>query len=222
MEHNNGIKPDATRPILVVHTAVSYDYSQGLGIGLVQRVACAKTGRTQNDILQPQQQGLKVGVEQFAASRRNPHRRADMIALLKALHLAMDTIKNRWPKTTAPTTVVILLGRPCKAVMETITHHIKHGPESYKSLQAPHRSTVKQIIKRIDKIRRVGFKVSVAMSDHHDSGVQIAAAKEAERRFKRACHDARKLVTQKARCSVVNNDVSFRLPIREKHAGNET
>ena len=121
-----------------------------------------------------------------------------MIALLQALNLANATIKNRWPRTAAPTTVVILLGRPCKEIMELITHHIEHGPESYTSLQSPHRSTVKHIIKRIHQIRHAGFKVSVNMSDHHHSDVQIAAAREAERRFKRACHEVRKLVTKKA------------------------
>lgn len=206
--------------MLVVHTAVCYDQCQGLGVGLVQRIACAKTGRTKSDILETQKQGLKVGREEFAASKRNPHRRADMVALLKALHLANATVKKRWPQTTAPTTVLILLGRPCQEVMDIITHHIEHGPESYKSLQDPHRSTVKQIIKRIHQIRGAGFKVSIQMSDHHDSGVQLAAAQEAERKFKRACHDACKLAAGIAKkpaptikCARIE-DTGLALPIR--------
>jgi hypothetical protein len=67
-----------------------------------------------------------------------------MLALLKALHLAYATVKKCWPQTAAPTTVLILLGQPCKEIMDIITHHIEHGPESYKSLQDPHRSTVKK------------------------------------------------------------------------------
>lgn len=226
MEDTQTIQLNSTRPILVVHTAVCYDQSQGLGVGLVQRVACAKTGRTKSDILETQKQGLKVGREEFAASKKNPHRKADMVALLKALQLAHATVKNRWPQSAAPTTVVILLGRPCNEIMEIITHHIEYGPESYKSLQDPHRSTVKQIIKRIHQIRGTGFKVSVSMSDHHDSGVQIAATCEAERRFKRACHDVRKVAVQKARDNVLtrtmkragDEDTSIKLPIREQHA----
>jgi len=220
MEDTKSTEPDASRSMLVVHTAVCYDQCQGLGVGLVQRVACAKTGRTKSDILETQKQGLKVGREEFAASKRNPHRRADMVALLKALHLANATVKKRWPQTTAPTTVLILLGRPCQEVMDIITHHVEHGPESYKSLQDPHRSTVKQIIKRIHQIRGAGFKVSVQMSDHHNSGVQLAAAQEAERKFERACHDARKLVTGIAMepaptsKSVQIGDAGLALPIR--------
>lgn len=118
-----------------------------------------------------------------------------MVALLKALHLANATVKKRWPETARPTTVLILLGRPCKEIMDIITHHIEHGPESYKSLQDPHRSTIKRIIKRIHQISNAGFKVSVQMSNHHDSGVQLAAAEAAERKFKRVCHDGRKLAT---------------------------
>jgi len=195
MENTRDTQLDAPRSILVVHTAVYYNPCQGLGVGLVQRVACAKTGKTKTDIMETQKQGVKVGREEFAASKKNQHARADMLALLKALHLARATIKKRWPETVAPTTVVILLGRPCKEIMEIITHHIEHGPESYKSLQNPHRSTVKQIIKRIHQIRGAGFKVSVNMSDHHDSAVQIAAAQVAARKFGRVCRDARKLAT---------------------------
>jgi hypothetical protein len=197
MDHIQSAQSDSTRSILVVHTAVCYGQCQGLGVGLVQRVACAKTGKTRNDVLESQTQGVKVGCEEFAASRKNPHRRADILALLKALHLAHATVKKRWPQTASPTTVLILLGRPCKEIMDIITHHIEHGPESYKFLQDPHRSTVKRIIKRIYQIRNAGFKVSVQMSNYHDSGVQLAAAKEAERRFKRVCHDARKVATRR-------------------------
>lgn len=195
MEDTQTTQLNSTRSVLVVHTAACYHQCQGLGVGHVQRVACAKTGRTKSDVLETQKRGLKFRREQFAASKRNPHTRADMVALLQALHLAQDTVKKRWPQTVAPTTVVILLGRPCKEIMDTITHHIEHGPESYKSLQDPYRSTVRRIIKRIHQIRNTGFKVSVTMSDHHDSGVQLAAAREAERKFKRACHDARKFAT---------------------------
>jgi BarA-like signal transduction histidine kinase len=90
-----------------------------------------------------QKQGMKVGFKGFAALKKKPHRRADMIALLQALDLANATVKNSWPQNAATTTVVIMLGRPCKELMDIIIHHIEHGPESYKSLQAPHRSTVK-------------------------------------------------------------------------------
>jgi hypothetical protein len=153
-----------------------------------------------------------------------------MVALLKALHLAHATVKKRWPQTTAPTTVLILLGRPCQEVMDIITHHIEHGPESYKSLQHPYRSTVKQIIKRIHQIRGAGFKVSVQMSDHHNSGVQLAAAQEAERKFKRACHDTRKQTMQKTPGRALvqaikhagDEEANFKLPIREKHPVHET
>lgn len=196
MEDTQTSELNSTPSILVVHTAVCYDQCQGLGIGLVQRVACVKTGRIRSDVLETQKQGLKVGCEEFAASRKNPHRRADMLALLKALHLAHATVKKRWPQTVAPMTVLVLLGRPCKEIMDIITHHIELGPESYKSLQDPYRSTVQRIIKRIYQIRNTGFKVSVQMSNHHDSGVQLAATQEAERKFKRACHDARKLASK--------------------------
>lgn len=151
-----------------------------------------------------------------------------MVALLQALHLAYDTVKKRWPETTAPTTVLILLGRPCKEIMDIITHHIEHGPESYKSLQHPHRTTVKSIIKRIHQIRNAGFKVSVTMTDHHDSGVQLAAAREAERKFKRACHEARKhdnRVTQLKKPvptteRALDEDTIVALPIRSKKTVN--
>jgi len=151
-----------------------------------------------------------------------------MLALLKALHLAYATVKKRWPQTATPTTVLILLGRPCKEIMDIITHHIEHGPESYKSLQDPHRVTVKRIIKRIYQIRNAGFKVSVQMSDHHDSGVQLAAAQAAERKFKRACHDTRKLATEKTRPErpspsikhTCGEDTVLALRIRESHVGN--
>lgn len=230
MEDTQPAQLNSTRSVLVVHTAVCYNQCQGLGVGLVQRVACAKTGRTKSDVLETQKRGLKFGREQFAASKRNPHTRADVVALLQALHLAHDTVKKRWPQTVAPTTIVILLGRPCKEIMDTITHHIEHGPESYKSLQYPYRSTVKRIIKRIHQIRNTGFKVSVTMSDHHDSGAQLAAAHEAERKFKRACHDARKHAKQKTSGEAVaraikcsrNENADFQPPIREKHAVHET
>lgn len=230
MTDTGGTELDATPSVLVVHTAVRYHRCQGLGIGLIQRVACAKTDRTKSDILETHKQGLKVGREEFAASKKNPHIRADMVALLQALHLAKATVKKRWPQTTVLTTVVVLLGRPCKEVMEIIKHHIEHGPESYKSLQDPHRSTVKQIIKRIHQIRGAGIKISVQMSDHHDSVVQVAAAHEAERRFKRACHDVRKLAVQKTADNALarttkgagDKDTSFELPIREHHAVHET
>lgn len=130
MTATGGMELDATPSILVVHTAVRYHRCQGLGIGLVQRVACAKTGRTKSDILETHKQGLKVEREEFAASKRNPHGRADMVALLKALHLANATVKKRWPQTTVPTTIVILLGRQCRNVMEIITNHIEHGPRA--------------------------------------------------------------------------------------------
>jgi hypothetical protein len=140
---------EATRSVLVVRTAVCYDQYHGIGVGLVQRIACAKTGKTKSDVLATQKQGLKIGPMGFAASKKNPHRRADMLALLQALHLANATVKTHWRETAAiaPSTVVILLGRPCKEVMDIITHHIEYGPESYKLLQAPHRATVKRIIK---------------------------------------------------------------------------
>lgn len=227
MEDTQTTRPNPTRPILVVHTAVCYDQCQGLGVGLVQRVVCAKTGKTRSDVLETQTQGVKVGCEEFAASKKNPHQRADMVALLKALHVAYATVKNRWPQTTSPTTVLILLGRPCKEIMDIITHHIEHGPESYKSLQDPHRSTVKRIIKRIYQIRNAGFKVSVQMSDHHNSGVQLAAAKEAERKFKRVCHDVRKLAMRKIQpktpaptaARVRDEDTVLALPFRLNQLG---
>ena len=112
--------------------------------------------------------GTRVELDEFAASRRCPHGRADMVSRLKMLQLAHATVKKRWSQIAAPTIVLILLGRPCKEVMKIITHHIEHGPESYRSLQDPHRSTVKQIIKRIHRIRGAGLKVSVQTSDHHD------------------------------------------------------
>lgn len=232
MEDTQTTQLNLPRSVLVVHTAVCYHQCQGLGVGLVQRVACAKTGRTKSDVLDTQTRGLKFGREQFAASKRNPHTRADMVALLQALHLAHDTVKKRWPQTIAPTTVMILLGRPCKEIMDIITHHIEYGPESYKSLQEPDRSTVKRIIKRIIKrihqIRNAGFKVSVTMSDHHDSGVQLAAAREAERKFKRACHEARKhpnRVTQLKKPApttkrVLDEGMIVALPIRSKRTVN--
>lgn len=220
MKDTGSTEPDASRSVLVVHTAVCYDQCHGLGVGFVQRIACAKTGRTKSDILATQKQGVKVVLEEFAASRRNPHRRADMVALLKALHLAHATVKKHWSQTSAPTTGLILLGRPYQEIMDIITHHIEHGTESYKSLQHPYRSTVKQIIKRIHQIRGAGFKVSVQVSDHHDSDVQLAVAQEAERRFKRACHDVRKLATGTAnhpapiiKCVRIDDTV-LALPIR--------
>lgn len=216
MTDTGGIELGASPSFLVIHTAVRYHRCQGLGIGLVQRVACSKTGRTKSDILKTHQQGLKVGREEFAASKKNPRRRADTVALFKALHLAKATVKKRWPQTTVPTTVLILLGRPCKEGMEIITHHIEHGPKSYK-------------FKRIHQIRDAGFKVSVQMSDHHDSVVQVAAAHEAERTFKRACHDVRKLAVQKTADNALartikgagDKNTSFELPIREHHAVHE-
>lgn len=228
MEDTQTTQLNSTRSVLVVHTAVCHHPGQGLDVGLVQRVACAKTGRTKSDVLETQKRGLKFRREQFAASKRNPHTRADMVALLQALHLASATVKKYWPQNAAPTTVVILLGRPCKEIMDIITHHIEHGPESYKSLQDPHRSTVKRIIKRIHQIRNAGFKVSVTMSDHHDSGVQLAAAHEAKRKFKRACHEARKhanRVTQLKKPAstterVRDEDTILALPIRSKNTVN--
>ena len=112
-------------------------------------------------------------------------------------------------------------------IMDIITHHIEHGPESYKSLQDPHRSTVKRIIKRIYQIRNAGFKVSVQMSDHHNSGVQLAAAKEAERKFKRVCHDVRKLAMRKIQpktpaptaARVRDEDTVLALPFRLNQLG---
>jgi hypothetical protein len=63
------------------------------------------------------------------------------------------------------------------------------------------------------------------MSDHHNSHVQLAAAQEAKQRFKRACHDMRKVVRQQNQLkgpapsrdhAEVEHTISA-LPIREKH-----
>lgn len=229
MEDTGSTRMDVTPSVLVVHTAVDYYWSQGLGVGLLQRVACAKTGKTKSDVLATQKQAVKVRVEEFAASKRNPQRRADMIALLKALHMARSTVKkNAWLKPDeAPTTVMILLGCPCKELMKVVTHHIEFGPESYKSLQEPDRTTVKHIIKRIHQIRRAGLKVTVTMSDHHDSDVQIAAAAEAEREFKRVCSTKHKTAKQKARIApdvgnAAGKNLSITLPIRKRRTMDET
>lgn len=219
MEVTGSTRVDATPSVLVVHTAVSYQRVQRLGIGLIQRIACARTGKTKDWILPSRKQGLKIRVEEFAAPQRHSHRRAEAIALLKALDLARSTVKkNTWLKTVAPT-VRVFLGRACKDILEVITHHIEHEPESYKSLQEPHRSTVEKIINRIHQIRRAGFKVSVTMFGHHGSAIERAAAKEAKRRFKRARRDSRKISTQKAHLAsdvdvTRDKDDSFELPIR--------
>lgn len=181
-----------SRPVLCVHTAVCYSRTKGLGIGLVQRVACAQTGRTDNDVLQTAERGLKLTREEIAATKKNPHDRADLLALLEALHKAAHTVKVRWPATVEPTVVVILLGRPCKELLAMIKHHIEHGTSSLKSMTDKYRSTVAKMVSRIYYIRSFGFKVSIAMSDHHNTKVKQMAARKAEQRFRRVCRDQHK------------------------------
>lgn len=65
------------------------------------------------------------------------------------------------------------------------------------------------------------------MSDFHDSSIQMAAAREAERSFKRARRDSRKVVPANARHAINDKNTrdkgrSFELPIREMRAMNET
>jgi hypothetical protein len=63
------------------------------------------------------------------------------------------------------------------------------------------------------------------MSDHHDSEIQLAAAREADRRSERACHDVRKLVKQKTQQvesastdpAAGDEDASVPFTIRELH-----
>lgn len=192
MEVLTGTRASESRLVLCVHTAVSYGRIEGLGIGLVQRVACARTGRTDNAVLQTAERGLKVTCEEFAATERNPRDRADLLALLKALHMAAHTVKVRWPAPVKPTVVVILLGRPCKELLAMIKHHIEHGPSSFKSITGNNRSTVSKIVSKIHYIRSFGFKVSIAMSDHHHTKIQQMAARKAEQRFRRVCRDQHK------------------------------
>lgn len=100
----------ATRSVLAVHIAVRYAHAVGLGVGLVSRAACAKTGKTRQKVLKTQKQGFKFHGHKFKASRKRPGRRAALLGISEALALAKKTILTRG--TTAPTNVAILLGRP--------------------------------------------------------------------------------------------------------------
>lgn len=116
-----------SRPVLCVLTAVWHGRAEGLGIGLVQRVACEKTGRTNNDVLQTAERGLKLTREEFAATKKNPRDRADLLALLEALHMAADTVNVRLPTTVEPIVVVVLLGRPCQPYRARTQHLQEHN-----------------------------------------------------------------------------------------------
>lgn len=86
-----------TRSVLAVHAAIRYSRSVGLGVGLVSRAACAKTGETQKEVLEMQTEGLGIWRGDFDCleQTRDPHKRADLLGISKALAFAKKTILFR-------------------------------------------------------------------------------------------------------------------------------
>lgn len=174
-----------TRSVLVVHAAVRYSRGVGLGVGLVSRAACARTGKTKKDVSNMQKEGFKIPRKKFQCSKQNsdPDKRAALLGISSALAFAKKTILFRW--TAAPTNVVIFLGRPCdESVVALIKHHIEHEPKSLEDLKHPNYWPVVKIIRRIHKIRSFGFKVKIAISDCNNKALTLAS-KKAEQKFKR-------------------------------------
>jgi hypothetical protein len=176
------------RPVLVIHAAIAYTRGLGLGIGLVQRAACAGSGRTRKDVLKTRCEGRKIAAKQLVAPSGHLDGRADMFALLAALEMAHKAVRLMWSKTLPATTAVILLGRPCDDVLNMVRHHVEHEPRSLNSLCDADRAVVRRIVRQIHVVRRHGFNLKIAMSKYEDGRVQTMAAKKAEQKLRRLCH----------------------------------
>lgn len=228
MEDTKSTETDVSRYVLVVHTAVCYDQCQGLGVGLVQRVACAKNRQNQERHLgdtktRPKSRARGVCSLEEKSTQKGGPGCASQSAAPGALH---------GQKALAPNHHINdCLDPPWPPVQRSHgDHHTPHRTRARKLqiFAGPSSLYGKADLQTIQQIRAAGFKVSVQMSDHHDSDVQLAAAQEAERMFKRACRNVRKHSVQKApdntlaRTMKRAGDTSVALPIREYHAVHET
>jgi hypothetical protein len=164
-------------------TAVRYSRDTGLGIGLVSRAACAKTDEIKKAILNTNREGFGLPIENFKCpdSNTDPHERAALLGISLALARAKKVIISRW--NAAPSSVPLVVIFLARSGRET-KRHIKYAPESLEGVQDTYFWPVVKTMRRIDKIRSFGFKVSIVVSDCNKQAVTLAMSR-ADKKFKR-------------------------------------
>ena len=172
---------------LVLHAATHFMSGGGARIGIVQRAKCATTGQNRGGIIPLQELQYSITQENIDDGNVDKARKAEMLALWHALNCAFRTIMRRSRGAVHVQRVTVLL--QSKKIIETINHHILHGPGSLEDMQSPNdRAMIKKIAAAAQGLLKRGYEVSVLVSNgdiETERQVAILAREEGPRARRR-------------------------------------
>jgi hypothetical protein len=186
--------PKIVRPVLIVHTAVSYVKGEGVGIGVVQRAESSIPGVrfTQNDVLPIQERAYSIRRESITINSVETSKRAHMLAISNALRLVKRTVKA--PRENVQLEKVTVFSGSENTV-SLVNRHTKNIPESLDDIRRLNdRKMIKKVVHQLGKLERYGIEVDIsframATPTAHRAGTRAMIM--AKQKGRQSCRDRR-------------------------------
>ena len=175
----------------MLHTAVTRP-GRGIGIGIVQRAECAKTGRSRSNLIPDQERKYGFTREQFEVENIKSVDRAQMLALLHSLGLAHGTIKRAKPEVVQLRMVKVYSNSSC--VVESINHHIERAPDSLQDVVSDEdRSMVRRVLASIRRLSRFCGEVIIAIpnTQSKEAAKAMLLGRRKHRKVRKSRHRSR-------------------------------
>jgi ribonuclease HI len=157
---------------LVLHTAVDYIYGQGAGIGILQRVECSESGKTQNNLIPRNLKARGFGIKREKRTLENIRtaQRAELLALVHALGLAHGTIgrgtasrNGLWPSR------VSVAGDSERVAKRINYYRTEKGAEELKEVKsADDFSMITRVLAQLRRLEVMGIEVEIAVAREVD------------------------------------------------------
>lgn len=161
---------------------------QGIGIGIVQR---APTDAARNNILPIEKRKYGARRRHFSAENVKTRERAHMFAVLHAMGLVRGTIRRQCTTTLRIGRATVLCAS--SAVVNLISFHRDHGPESLKEVRSTNdHSMIKRVLIGIRALLRRGVDVAIAEDGQESNSKDTMKARTmARQKGNKACRSRR-------------------------------
>jgi ribonuclease HI len=189
---------------LVLHTAVSFVRSQGVGIGITQRSKRWTARKSGHEPIPAAERkyGIKRGTIAFE-TLKTPQQ-AQMLALVHALGLAHGTVKRGCPKAISQLREITVFAESSE-VVQTVNYHMLDGNRSCENVTSTlDRLMIKRVIAgakrllhRAKKHLGRGVKITIALHTADEAGKRARAL--ARQKGRQACKSRRQLQSAHAR-----------------------
>jgi ribonuclease HI len=189
-------RPKTIQLVLIVHNAVSYIGSEGVGFGLIQRGASSIPGVrfTRDYVIPTQERRSSIKRENITTDTVGAAERARLLALLHALRVAGRTVKANQGNMQLENVTVF---SDSESTVSLINRYISKSPQNLEDVKNLNdRRTIKKVVRAFRELEKCGVEVDISLPVL-DTPVarraDVMIKTMAKQKGRQSCRDRRKM-----------------------------